>query len=581
MNGTRKSVSRGMVLVEAMVALVVLAIGILGVAKLSSYFIEVSGQTKARAQAVQLAESKLAELRSLMVKDPQFDDEIANGSDSVYGYSADGVQSTQFTRSWAVALNGTESKEIAVNVAWGDRFGATQSVVVNSVVAWNSPGAAAGLLALDESGGPGKYAKPPTGRAKLGEGTMPIPPGATPGSDGLYNLQGDDGKWRLVDANGNVLLTATERDEPFSQIAGNVYISQASLNGISNDDVYIVISDASFCSMVPAKGTNPENALSNLGTGSVFKYFSYRCHLGANWYGNIGVVRVDNANTNDRVCVGDPAVAALPTSTKSDNRHPALSTTRMYRGYHASGASFLSTGIGINASGDYVAATYDGHDFLLTRITGNPTDADCLGKLDDYDSTAPHQPFGTCATVGGCSGQIFDALTHTNSGSLPATETAYLNGENTIKLGNPGKFFCLTQTCPDPLPNAAPTQITITVTGTIAKSPDTGSYKPVISMTTSSGTCSGDALTSWLNNGETYSCSFTGEGFTGGTWSGTMTVSLVSDGPIYICNTGVSGPAAGPSSPAVNTYTFDFVNQPVDAGNTTQSFKIAQNAAGC
>lgn len=589
MNSMRRQSLAGMVLIEAMVALVVLAIGVLGIAKLNSYFIEVSGQSKARAQAVQLAETKLAELRSLMVK-TQFDDEIVAGSDTAYGYSADGVQATAFQRSWTTAASGAEGKEITVNVSWVDRFNKNQQVSVNSVVAWNDPAKAVALI--EGTAGAGSHAKTPTGRAKLGEGTMTVDAGITPNSDGLRQQQGDDGKWRLVRADGVVLLTATEEDERFSEIAGNVYIDQASLSSISNNAVYIVISDASFCSMTPAKTTAPTaaNALSNLNTGSVFKYFSYRCYLGAAWYGNIGVVRVDNANTNDRVCVGDPAVSTVSSSVKSDNRHPSLGTARMYRGYKANGAGYLSTGIGINSSGQYSQAIYDGHDFLLTRITGNPSDADCATKLRLYDGTAPYQPFSTCGG-GSCSGEIYDAQIHTNTDSLPATETAYLNGGNTIVLGNPGKFFCMTTTCPDPLPNEPAPQITIHVIGTISRSPATGGGKPTLStanpspeLTTSSGSCLVTGGTG--NNAYNYDCSFTGLGFTGGTWSGTMRVNL-SAANEYLCSAGVNGgttttppPAPGPSAP-VQDYTFNFTNQSVDAGNTTMNFKIGTTLGDC
>lgn len=565
MNGTaNKAGFRGMVLIEAMVALVVLAIGILGVAKLSSYFIEVSGQSKARAQAVQLAESKLAELRSLMVKDPQFDDDIANGSEPVYGFSGDEVRSTQFTRSWTVKLNGTESKEIEVTVSWTDRFGEAQAVAVNSVVAWNSPGAAAGLQAMDESGGPGKYAKAPRGNSEPGKGKMPIPAGAI-SQDGLYEIQGDDGKYYLLGEGGNVLLVSPK---PFSRVSGRLYLHQ-SLSGIAYDDVVVDGSDGVECGWTPPKNAEPANTWVNFDTGVPYKYFSYTCKMAEGWHGNIGVVREDNANTNDRVCVGDPGVAPLSASVKSDNRHPALSTARMYRGYKASGADFQSTGIGINSSGNYTPATYDGHDFLLVRITGNPTDADCGGKLDDYDATAPHQPFGTCASPGGCSGEIYDAQTHTNTEALPATETAFLNGESQVKLGNPGKFFCLTQTCPDPLPDQPASQLTIQVSGTISLI-GTGA-NPDITMTTSSGSCESISPT---ESSASYSCSFTGEGFTGGSWSGTMSVAV--SGGWWIC----PGTSPRPTSAAVqNSWEFVFTNQSTDNTTVTLDFSVADSSS--
>ena len=564
MNNTKLRIQFGMVLIEAMVALVVLAAGILGIAKLSAYFIDVSGQSKARTQAVQLAETKLSDLRSLMVE-TQFTAiaTVPPGSaETLVGYSGSNA-STQFRRWWTVTNNGTDGREIDVFVSWTDRTNTVQQVAVSSVVAWDDPVKA--LSAVVGSSGAGSYLEPPTGRAKLGEGTMPVDTSVTPNADGLRKQQGSDGMWRLVDASGNVLLTATVSGEEFSQIEGNVYVDQANLNSLANDSIYIVISDASFCSMLPAKGQNPANSLVNLGSGSVYKYFSYICYVGANWYGNIGVVRIDNANTNDRVCVGDPAVTSVSTSTKTDNRHPALSTIRMYRGYTGSTGSYQSTGIGVQ-SGSYSAARYNGHDFLLTRITGQPADADCSAKLRLYDTTAPYQPFTT------------DAQVHT-----PTTETAYLYGGSTVTLGNPGKFFCFTASCPEDASTAPPTPVTIHITGTVSRSPSTGGSKPTLSsMSTNSGACAISGGSG--NNSYTYDCEFTGAGFTGGTWAGNLVVNVGSGQYICAGTTGGSTStlaAAAPSSPVQNTYTYQFTNQEVNAGNSVLNFRIGNTLSDC
>lgn len=560
MKNAYKTSQIGMMLIEALVALAVLAIGILGIAKLNTFFIEVGGQAKARTQAVQLAESKLEELRSLMVKS-QFDAIVSvpeASSETIYGFSASGVQSTQFNRWWSVSDAGTEGHSIEVFVAWEDRSNLTQQVAVRSVVAWDDPGKSISLV--HGGGGAGKYAPTPTGRAKLGEGTMPVDPTVSANPDGLRTQRGVDGKWRLVDAGGNVLLTATVPDEEFSEIAGNVYIDQQNLSALANGKVYVVISDASYCSMTPAK--QAESSLLNLGDGQVFKYFSYRCYVGADWYGNIGIVRTDDANTNDRVCVGDPGVDTVAYSLKSDNRHPALSTVRLYRGYVGNSGSYRSTGIGMQ-DGSYTAATYDGHDFLLTRITGQPVDEDCRSRLKRYDSTWPYEPFST------------DAQIH-----VPVTETAYLYGTETRAdsdpFGTPGKFFCFTRTCPEDVTLEPPTPITIHVTVSVTLS----SKKKKVdlpSLVTNSGSCL------YSNSSKTYDCEFTGAGFTGGTWSGSLIVSTAADD--YVCPGGISGTVSplplGPTAPTPNTYTFELTSQAVNAGNSEFFFKIGDSPTDC
>lgn len=561
MKSACKTSQLGVMLIEALVALVVLAVGILGIAKLNALFIEVGGQAKARTQAVQLAESKLEELRSLMIKS-QFDGISAMpqaSSETIYGFSANNVQSTRFSRWWTVAGAGTEGRSIEVFVAWADRSNLTQQVAVRSVVAWDDPGKSISLM--HGGSGAGRYAQTPTGRAKLGEGTMPVDTTISANPDGLRTQRGVDGKWRLVDAEGNVLLTATLPDEKFSEISGNVYIDQQNLAALANSKVYVVISDASYCSMMPAKQAG--SSLSNLGDGRVFKYFSYKCYVGADWYGNIGIVRTDNANTNDRVCVGDPGVETVAYSLKSDNRHPALSTIRLYRGYVGSSGSYRSTGIGVQ-DGAYTAATYDGHDFLLTRITGQPVDEDCRGRLKLYDSTWPYEPFST------------DAQNH-----VPLTETAYLYGIDTRAdsdyFGTPGKFFCFTQSCPEDVTLEPPTPITIHVTVSVTLSAAKGNKATLPSLGTNSGNCV------YSTSSKTFDCEFTGAGFTGGTWSGALVVTTAPDD--YVCPGNTSGTVSplpqGPSTPIPNTYTFELENQAVNAGKSTFNFKIGDLPTDC
>ncbi|KON79980.2 hypothetical protein PA01_16230 [Azoarcus sp. PA01] len=580
MKNAGRQAHRGMVLIEAMVALVVMAAGVLGIAKLNTFFIEVSGQAKARTQAVQLAEGKLEELRSLMVRS-QFD-AIAGECDSVYGMSASDVQSTAFERCWTTTpdpiTEDDDHAEITVLVSWTDRMNVEQVVDVRSIVAWDDPGKAVALVKPGE--GAGSHAETPTGRAQIPGNTVPpITSGFTPTVDGLRLKQIDD-KWHLADSTGKVVLVATRDDEQFSQIAGNVYIDQNNLSSLTNEVVYVVISDASFCSMTPAKNPASPSALTNYDTGTIYKYFSYRCYVGANWFGNIGVVRTDSANTNDRVCLGDPAVTAVASTVKSDNRHPTLGSSRMYRGYVSAGAFYKSTGIGVQSSdtNDYTEAVYDGHDFLLTRITGNPVDSDCSAKLRLYDNTSPYQPFST------------DAVTHTgfqpDSDTLDATETAYLyGGSDTVVLGNPGKLFCFTTTCPDPLPNAATPEITISITGRVTRSPTTGSGKPTtVSMSTNSGgNCTPP---SWSGNdaeSSLYTCSFTGAGFTGSSWSGAITVTTGSGN--FVCQTATTGTAsplpAAPSTATATTYTFNFTDQSISAGSSTFNFGIGETADHC
>lgn len=562
--------SLGIALIEALIAFSIIGVGMLSLAKLSSRSLQESGQSKARMQAIQLAESKLSEIRTMMVKS-QFTSHTSlseSSAEQIYGYSGNNNASTQFKRWWTVANNGADARTISVRVAWTDRSNNTQTVEVNTVVSWNDPGSSTALSLTDpDGGGAGTYATIPTGRAKLGSGTVAVDNTYQESVEVSYGVrqqksttgESTTGEWLLVDDSGNVLLTATNKDEKFSVISGNVYIDQNNLSAIKNNEVYVVISDASYCAMLPSKTANPVNPLTNLGNGSIYKYFSYRCYLGANWYGSIGVVRTDSANTNDRICVGDPAVSYVASNLKVDNRHPALGTSRVYRGYAGTSPYYKSTGVGIQ-SGSYTPATYNGHDFLLSRITGNPSDADCGTKMQLYDTTSPYEPFSTDATV------------HT-----PDTETAYLYGGNTKILGNPGKFFCFTTNCPDNVYVNPPEPVTIHINVSIALAKDGSDSPSITSLRTNSGACI------YANSTKSYDCEFTGAGFTGGKWNGSLIVNTGNNE--YICSKTTTGTASplpsAPHQPQPNTFTFEFVDQNVDAGNATFGFTVGKTLSSC
>lgn len=544
----------GISLIEALVALVIVSFGILAITKLGSVLLSSNAESKVRAQAIALAEAKLEDMRNLMT-DQQFASlaSLAQSSaEGLYGYSTAVNQSVAFSR-WYTLSASTVGKSAEVFVSWLDRSGNHQVVSVQSFVAWDDPAHAA-ALSRSTSTSAGAYAKTPTGRAKLGAGTTTVDTNAPTDGAGLRVQQGTDGLYRLVASDGTVLLTASTANESFSKISGRVYIDQANLSSLAKTSVYIVISDASYCWM------NPTDSLTNYGSGTTYKYFDYTCYLGAAWYGNIGVVRTDNANTNDRVCVGDPNIASVSYNTDSDSRHPALATSRMYRGYKETSTGsgvYNSSGIGIDSSGNYSAATYDGHDFLITRITGNPADSDCKAKLERFSTANPNVPFGTDAVTA-------TPLTATTGGSSP--------------FGNPGKFFCFSTSCPSPLPSGTAPDLVLTISGSITRSPATGNSSTQVHP---SAISIGGTACTIANNENSYTCTLTLPGFTGTSWSSDMIITT--DG--YVCASGVSGTAsplpAAPSTNTASTWTFAFSGQSANVTSSTLNFRLGKISSNC
>jgi type II secretory pathway pseudopilin PulG len=148
----------GFTLVEALIALLVMAFGMLAIAGLQVTMSRNSDLAKQRSEAVRLAQLKIEELRSF--------DGLAAGS-GTWTYTDNVVSNpvgtpevitagsnTTFTRAWSVlrsdgvtAATGSDlEKWINVSVVWDDRVGQSQRVTLNSVIARNDPVALKGLI---------------------------------------------------------------------------------------------------------------------------------------------------------------------------------------------------------------------------------------------------------------------------------------------------------------------------------------------------------------------------------------------------------------------------------------------------
>lgn len=160
----------GFTLVEALVALLVMAFGMLAIAGFQTTLSRNSDVAKQRSEAVRLAQQKIDELRSFVSltgdgvgNTVDYADDLKGsadlGSETIAAnatYKGITYQSnTQFLRTWtvtkdgaaAVAADGTDpQKWVSVTVEWADRTAAgptayNQSVTVTSVIARSHPDA--------------------------------------------------------------------------------------------------------------------------------------------------------------------------------------------------------------------------------------------------------------------------------------------------------------------------------------------------------------------------------------------------------------------------------------------------------
>lgn len=421
MNIVLSNSRRGFALLDALIAVIVVSVGLFGVAKLNSVMLASTAISKTRAEAVQLAEEKIEEIRAQRV--------TSSSSDAVLGVNAN------FQRTWTLATAGNAAmnlKSASVCVSWGDTCGGTgeRQLELQSLVTWVplSTAAAIGSGGTSLSGG---LPETPTGRGREGGkdyGTSGLPAGAVINSDtGLATYSGS-GKTELIDvATGKVLLTI-EDGSAFSTISGKVYITWGSTIGkvkqgninmsVVNANLRVLGSAGSVCRQyIPGGATNLPLYPSS-GT-TEFSYFHYTCYVGGGWWGNVAVVRFDGG---DRVCLGDPNI--VQTDTSPISRRPFLNAYRNYRGYTSECSSTPTSSacktLGIGMVGSVYSSVSLGsqsgqnqHHFLLTTIKGQPSHDDC--KTEESQPTLASNPFTTIALSQG---------------------------------GNAGLLFCLSATCP-------------------------------------------------------------------------------------------------------------------------------------
>lgn len=147
--------STGFGLIEALIATVVVAIGLLAVAALQSGLISSSRSNKVRAEAKALADTKIEQLRDTIEQSNTtsgtgYDQLVVSGADAspIVGVSE------SFTRVWTVTdLTGPARKQIGVSVCWADGCPVSNTssnqenqVFVQSIITFDAVGNS-GLLA--------------------------------------------------------------------------------------------------------------------------------------------------------------------------------------------------------------------------------------------------------------------------------------------------------------------------------------------------------------------------------------------------------------------------------------------------
>jgi Tfp pilus assembly protein PilV len=146
MRVTHKS-SRGVSLVEAMVALAVMAFGMLAIVGVQSTLRLNGDIAKQRTEATRLAQEKLDELRSFTAIDGAggYDERVADSGPTAFN---DLVTNTTYSvQTKVVTYTDPPARALRATVRWTDRAGGAQEVVLASAIAAAAPGLS-GTLAV-------------------------------------------------------------------------------------------------------------------------------------------------------------------------------------------------------------------------------------------------------------------------------------------------------------------------------------------------------------------------------------------------------------------------------------------------
>ena len=314
MNRLPTSIRRqqGISLIEALIALLVLSLGMLTVSQLQGHLRIGSDIARQRTEAVRLGQEDIEALRA-------YSSLAASGAarswasitsasrsvDSSTGYATH----TRYTVAREIVDNNTlAAKTAAVTVHWNDRDGEAQKIVLTTVIAANDP-AHGGLLALAPSGVHAKGASSRSTRVPLlakdlGDGRSVMKPAST----GTTALVFDNTSGNITARCSGINPTITTRDLVAADLtactaitaqllSGSVRFSQASPpDAARGNDAPLALSVA-LTLTGGTYATAPECSSETVQTDAGDRYVAYHCVVlplaSGRWSGRSTVVPID------------------------------------------------------------------------------------------------------------------------------------------------------------------------------------------------------------------------------------------------------------------------------------------------
>ncbi|WP_161563973.1 InlB B-repeat-containing protein [Cupriavidus lacunae] len=514
--------NHGFILIEAMIALILISIGLLAVSKLQTLSLSGAGQAKSRSEAMALSQQKLEQVRNMLVKSAFTGTPLVSGNATVSGSNA------SYAMTWAVSTpsGGLEQRLVQLTTTWTDGQGVQQRLDLNSVVAWDDPGGQGKLTA-----GLGGSLISPTGSAQRGSGTYT---GTSVANADGTKIAVNNGTTYLLSSTNDILLYLPPKNnaaQSFSTITGKVFFDQNASNGIpSSANVRVRLSSEGECVY-----NNSPTLMTAVTSGSnSYKYFTYTCYVGPGWYGNVGVI-IDESVTGNAasptICVGDPAFNGGASDGTLISANPLESSTRSYRGFKGSVGAYLSTGMGTQSVVDQSANPVVNRPWSGTKYGASfqPDGTAITGPFDGRPRPSAY-PSSYASVTAGSATDYFEQNFLVTKVTGNGTCNAKMAGGAFTR--NAGKYVCINpdndsaaDVCPPIWPGfesqvgSGGTSYALTVTrtgtgtGTVTSAPAGISCGATCSTTLATGTSV--TLTAVADNGSTFT------GWSGGACTGT------------------------------------------------------------
>lgn len=353
----------GVSLIEALVALAVMAFGMLGVVGMQTTLRSNADLSRQRAEAVRIAQEELETLRNYSV---------LRASDAASGQLAfDAIASappvavaasntnTEFTRETIVASPDPLLHGVRVLVSWTDRRAQAQSIELNSLINGVPPEVAA-LHAMRTDRSPfsqpyGRHAAIPPGAVNNSDGTSTFTPPGLPGERWIFSNAtglitsicnppgtcGSTNRWLL----SGIVAFATGL-EPNSDEAENPFDPVVSLT---------IAVDRSRAGYVPRNTTTPQSCVTETVGASRIRYY---CPMPTSLS--------DPGALGQRVWSGRVVFSGLPLSTTLAD---ATATNYKICRYTPDERQFVDA-TQVVAAGETFSVYNDRHPYAFLRVNG-------------------------------------------------------------------------------------------------------------------------------------------------------------------------------------------------------------------